>query len=70
MEAGAIAQVCSHYHVPFVVLRSLSDIAHKENSHMDFTTYVKHAANPSAEFCKSLLNNCKKRFIRFFCAFI
>lgn len=55
MEAGAIAQVCLHYHVPFVVLRSLSDIAHKENSHMDFTTYVKHAANRSAEFCKKFI---------------
>ena len=55
MEAGAIAQVCSHYHVPFVVLRSLSDVAHKENSHMDFAAYVKHAANRSAEFCKRLI---------------
>lgn len=55
MEAGAIAQVCTHYHVPFVVLRSLSDVAHKEGSHMDFMTYVEHASKRSAAFCKALM---------------
>lgn len=56
MEAGAIAQVCAHYHIPFVVLRSLSDIAHKEGSHMDFLTYVQHASKRSAAFCKEFMN--------------
>lgn len=55
MEAGAIAQVCVHYHIPFVVLRSLSDIAHKEDSHMDFLTYVEHASKRSAAFCKEFM---------------
>lgn len=55
MEAGAIAQVCTHYHIPFVVLRSLSDVAHKEDSHMDFLTYVGHASKRSAAFCKELM---------------
>lgn len=55
MEAGAIAQVCAHYHVPFVVLRSLSDIAHRKDSHMDFMTYVKHASARSARFCEELM---------------
>lgn len=51
MEAGAIAQVCTHYQIPFVVLRSLSDIACHKNSHMDFTTYVEKASMRSATFC-------------------
>ncbi|MEJ8735886.1 5'-methylthioadenosine/adenosylhomocysteine nucleosidase [Erysipelotrichaceae bacterium HCN-30851] len=55
MEAGAIAQVCTHYHVPFVVLRSLSDVAHNKDSHMDFLTYVGHASKRSAAFCKELM---------------
>ena len=55
MEAGAIAQVCSHYHVPFVVLRSLSDVAHKEDSQMDFLIYVEHAAKRSATLCQELM---------------
>ena len=55
MEAGAIAQVCSHYHVPFVVLRSLSDVAHKEDSQMDFLTYAEHAAKRSATLCQEFM---------------
>lgn len=55
MEAGAIAQVCSHYHVPFVVIRSLSDVAHKEQSEMDFVTYAKKASERSAVFCKEVI---------------
>ena len=55
MEAGAIAQVCAHYHIPFVVLRSLSDVAHRKDSHMDFMTYVKHASSRSASFCRELM---------------
>ncbi|MFR6487541.1 MAG: hypothetical protein ACLUQK_08450 [Clostridium sp.] len=55
MEAGAVAQVCAHYHIQFVVLRSLSDIAPRTDSHMDFITYVKHASARSAQFCKALM---------------
>lgn len=55
MEAGAIAQVCTHYHIPFVVLRSLSDVAHNPNSHMDFVAYVEHAAKRSAAFCQAFM---------------
>ncbi|MEG0519647.1 MAG: 5'-methylthioadenosine/adenosylhomocysteine nucleosidase [Erysipelotrichaceae bacterium] len=55
MEAGAIAQVCDHFNVAFIVIRSLSDIAHKENSHLDFTTYVKKASERSAIFTKAII---------------
>lgn len=55
MEAGAIAQVCANYHVSFVVLRSLSDVAHKDDSHMDFLVYVKEAAKRSAAFTAELI---------------
>lgn len=55
MEAGAIAQVCAHYKMPFVVLRSLSDITHKADSHMDFIEYVEYAAKRSAEFCREFM---------------
>lgn len=55
MEAGAIAQVCAHFQKPFVILRSLSDVACKENSHMDFQEYVKHASERSAVFTQELM---------------
>ena len=55
MEAGAIAQVCSFYEVPFIVLRSLSDIALKEDSHMDFLEYTVHASKASAQICERIV---------------
>lgn len=47
MEAAAIAQVAHQYEVPFVIIRSLSDIAGKE-SHLSFDQYLKTAAVNSA----------------------
>lgn len=55
MEAGAIAQVSAHYQVPFVILRSLSDVACKPDSHMDFQEYVKHASERSAMITQELM---------------
>lgn len=55
MEAGAVAAACHHYQVPFVVIRSLSDVACKEGSVMDFLEYVKHAAERSASFVKAYI---------------
>lgn len=55
MEAGAIAQVCTHFQIPFVILRSLSDIACKADNHLDYVTYVKHASKRSAQLCKEFV---------------
>lgn len=43
MEAAAVAQVCYQYGKPFVVIRSLSDIAGKKSS-LSFQTYLTTAA--------------------------
>lgn len=51
MEAGAIAQVASRFQLPFIVLRSLSDVALNEDSHLDFMEYAKAASVRSAKFC-------------------
>lgn len=59
MEAGAVAQVCSHYKVPFVVIRSLSDIAFKDDSHMDFLEYTNLASERSAISCKNIIEKIK-----------
>lgn len=50
MEAGAIAQTAHSFQVPFIILRSLSDVAVKENSAIDFCTYVQEASVISAAF--------------------
>lgn len=55
MEAACIAQVCDFYHVPFVVVRSLSDIVLNEGNEMQFEEYVQKASARSALFVKELV---------------
>lgn len=47
MEAGAIAQVCYRFEVPFIIFRALSDIAGKE-SNISFKEFLDHAGVQSA----------------------
>lgn|SRR5690606_9734548 len=48
MEAAAVAQVCYQFNTPFVVIRSLSDIAGKE-SNISFDEFLPLAAKHSTE---------------------
>ena len=48
MEAAAIAQVCHHYGVPFVIIRALSDIAGKKSS-VSFDQFLDKAAKHAAQ---------------------
>lgn len=48
MEAAAIAQVAYQFQIPFVIIRSLSDIAGKE-SNISFEQYLEKAARHSAQ---------------------
>lgn len=61
MEAGSIAHVASHYGVPFVVIRSLSDIAVKEFNGMEFSEYSQKASVRSAIFCEKCVARIYKR---------
>ncbi|MFT8310024.1 MAG: 5'-methylthioadenosine/S-adenosylhomocysteine nucleosidase [Sporolactobacillus sp.] len=54
MEAAAIAQVCYQFGVPFLIIRSLSDIAGKD-SNLSFDQFLKTAAKHSAEFTLSII---------------
>ncbi len=54
MEAAAIAQVCHHFEVPFVVIRSLSDNANNDSA-VDFDTYIVKAGHYSALMVIALL---------------
>jgi adenosylhomocysteine nucleosidase len=44
MEGAAVAQVCFEYHIPFVVIRTISDTA-TENAAVDFPVFIKHIAS-------------------------
>lgn len=55
MEAGAIAQTCEKLGVPFIVVRSLSDIVFNDNSGIDFMKNVEITSKRSAEMVKNLI---------------
>ncbi|TFB24885.1 5'-methylthioadenosine/adenosylhomocysteine nucleosidase [Filobacillus milosensis] len=56
MEAAAIAQVCYQYQTPFLIIRSLSDIAGKE-SNVSFEQYLNQAAKNSAGLIVNMLKS-------------
>ena len=54
MEGGAIAQACYINNVPFSILRAISD-GGDENSHLDYQTFLKKAAETSIEVIKRFI---------------
>ena len=50
MEGGAIAQVAASFHVPFLVLRSLSDVVCHDGNPMEFQTFCEKASHRAGEF--------------------
>lgn len=53
MEGAAIAQVCTLNKIPFLVIRSISDIPNGKNE-IDFNEYLKFASKNCAEFIRQL----------------
>ncbi len=58
MEGAAIAQTCLQLRTPFVVIRSLSDIAGKESPHT-FEEYLETAAVNSSQLVRNMLAQLK-----------
>ncbi|REL30797.1 5'-methylthioadenosine/S-adenosylhomocysteine nucleosidase [Thalassotalea euphylliae] len=56
MEGAAIAQTCHKFNVPFVVIRSMSDIAGKE-SPTSFEAYLETASVNSSELVINMINS-------------
>ena len=62
MEGAAIAHTCHQFHVPFVIIRSLSDIAGKE-SPASFDEYLETASVNSSQLVINMLNAMKGKTI-------
>jgi adenosylhomocysteine nucleosidase len=58
MEGAAIGQVCHLMETPFVVIRSLSDIAGKTST-VSFENYLETAAKNSARLVLDIVNQCE-----------
>jgi adenosylhomocysteine nucleosidase len=56
MEGAAIAHTCHQFKVPFVVIRSMSDIAGKE-SPSSFEAYLETASVNSSQLVENMLKN-------------
>ena len=56
MEGAAVGQTCFTLNIPFVVIRSLSDIAGKTST-VSFKTYLEKAGKHSAELVLAMLNH-------------
>lgn len=56
MEGAAIAQTCHQFNVPFVVIRSMSDIAGKE-SPTSFEAYLETASVNSSKLVTNMLDS-------------
>jgi len=53
MEGAAVAQVCVIYNIPYVIIRSLSDLAN-EKADIDFEQFVSYAATNSSLIVKGI----------------
>lgn len=62
MEGAAIAHTCHQFNVPFVIIRSLSDIAGKE-SPSSFDEYLETASVNSSKLVINMLNALKGKAI-------
>ncbi|RUT80190.1 5'-methylthioadenosine/adenosylhomocysteine nucleosidase [Ancylomarina longa] len=54
MEGAAIAQTCYQFHIPFVIIRSISDIAGQENA-VEYEEFVETAAINSADMVMEMV---------------
>ncbi|MDC9593317.1 5'-methylthioadenosine/S-adenosylhomocysteine nucleosidase [Xenorhabdus sp. IM139775] len=60
MEAAAIGHVCHQYHLPFVVVRAISDVADQE-SHLSFDEFLVVAARESTRMVNAMLTELSKQ---------
>ncbi|SDH58404.1 adenosylhomocysteine nucleosidase [Alteribacillus persepolensis] len=58
MEAGAIAQVCYRFDVPFVIIRSLSDIA-GQDAKQSYDQFLEKASVQSANLVLAMMEEIK-----------
>ena len=54
MEGGAIAQVCCSWHVPFIIVRVLSDLSGSD-SHVEFDEFIEDSSIKAAKTVKKVL---------------
>lgn len=59
MESAAFAQICLYYNIPFLAIRSISDVIGKEFQDQEYKDNEFISANKVNEFMFNVLNNIK-----------
>lgn len=55
MEGAAIAQVCTLDNIPFIIIRSISDVPNGNNQ-IEFNQFLKQASKRCAQFIKQMIS--------------
>ncbi len=63
MEGAAIAHTASRFDIPFVILRSLSDIAGKHDNALTFDEYLIKASAHSAQWCYEVMPLLRNKYV-------
>lgn len=63
MEASAIGAVASRLEIPFVIIRSISDVPIKDGNEVEFEKYLLLASKNSANITQAFVNEYKKNHI-------
>jgi len=59
MEGAALANVASVFNIPFIIIRSLSDIVLHPSNEMTFAEYLEKASSRSAKLCHDFVELIK-----------
>lgn len=57
MEASAVGAVSSRLNIPFIVIRALSDVQHKDGNELQFDEYLALASQNSALICEEFISH-------------
>ena len=59
MEGASIAQVCYLNHIPFLILRSISDVPNNNNNVVTYEEFLEHSTKVIAKGMKDILKEIK-----------
>lgn len=63
MEGGAVAQVAADFDVPFMILRTLSDVVVHEGNEMEFSEFEKKSSKLAGKIIRKILEVLEKENI-------
>ena len=55
MEGGAIAQVCAYFKLPFMIIRSISDLATEKDNENVYEDLIRSASETASKYCMNIV---------------